>query len=282
MLVIPALAFAQADSTSLPTSSKFTNKQKIFIGALAAQQVASFYVQYNWWWKNDYHSFNVEPDGFVNNYSLGVDKIGHFYTSYVYFHLLNETMRWADFSTKSRLITSTTVPLMWAISIEIGDGFSGYGYSWEDLGANTLGIAYGLLQEKVPYMRNFKFKFSYYPSQYYIDDHFKNWVLTDDYHSEFFWLSFDIHNLLPKPAKRYWPAFLNMAIGYGIDKNTPRYATPTRREFGISFDWNISSIKTKKKGAYLIKEMADYIHYPAPGVTKVQGEPASFKVILLR
>lgn len=267
------MSHAQLDTT---TKHPFTTKQKIVIGALAVQQAASFYVQYQWWWKNDYHKFNVEPDGYFNNYALGVDKLGHFYTSYVYFHLLNETFRWAEFSDRTRIIASTAIPFVWAVSIEIGDGFSSYGYSWEDLTANSLGIAYGLLQEKVPYMRNFKFKFSYFPSQYYIENNFKGWVLTDDYRSEFYWLSFDVHNLLPKPAKRYWPSFLNIAVGYGIDKNTGRNASPVNREFGISLDWNISSIKTKNKTGYFLKEMVDYIHYPAPGVTKVEGEKAKF------
>jgi hypothetical protein len=264
------------------SSRRLTTRQKIVIGGLAVQQVASFYVQYQWWWKNDYHKFNFEPDGFVNNYSLGVDKLGHFYTSYMYFHSLNEIMKWAKFSQRTRLITSTALPLAWAISIEIGDGFSSYGYSWDDLISNSLGIGLGALQERFPYMKNFKVKFSYYPSQYFVDNHFKGWSLTDDYRSHFYWLAFDVHNLLPKPAKRYWPAFLNIAVGYGVDKNTPRFGDPTNREFGISFDWNLSSIRTRNESVTLVKEIIDYIHFPAPGATKVQGQETNFKPILFR
>jgi hypothetical protein len=280
-LLLLSLSSAAQQDTGYSTTG-FTTKQKVVIGTLAVQQAASFYIQYKWWWKGDYHSFNFEPDGFINNYALGVDKLGHFYTSYVYFHLLSETFRWAHFSDNSRVIVSTALPLAWAISIEIGDGFSSYGYSWEDLTANSLGIAYGLLQDRVPYMRNFKFKFSYYPSQYFVDNHFNSWNLTNDYRSHFYWLSFDVHNLLPQPAKRYWPAFLNIAVGYGIDKRTDRNATPINREFGVSFDWNLSSLKTNNRTVYFAKEMGDYIHFPAPGTTKVQGEKTNYKVILFR
>lgn len=278
-LILCFYLVGSAKSQDNPAQHKTTTKQKLVIGGLAVQQIASFAVQYKWWWKNDYKAFQFENDHFIDNYALGVDKAGHFYTSYLYFHSLNEIMKWADFSPKARRITSVVLPLAWAISIEIGDGFSSYGYSWEDLASNSLGIGYGFLQERFPYMRNFKFKMSYYPSSYFIDSGFKNWSLTEDYRRHCYWLSFDIHNLLPTKAQRFLPNFLNMAIGYGIDPNTPRWGTPNLRDLCIAFDWNLSSIKTKRKGAYALKELADYIHYPAPGIGKVQGEPSRFIIL---
>lgn len=255
---------------------KLTSKQKWVIGGLAVQQVASFGIQYKWWWKDDYHDFAFEQDAFVDNYLLGIDKMGHFFTSYLYFHSLNELMRWADFSPKTRRITSVALPLAWAISIEIGDGFSTYGYSWQDLAANSLGIGFGLLQERFPYMRNFKAKMSYYPNSYYVNNGFNKWSLTSDYRGHCYWLSFDIHNLLPQKAKRYWPPFLNMAVGYGINPKESYNEQPHIRDFCIAFDWNLSSIKTKQKGTYVVKELLDYIHYPAPGIGKAQGQPTRF------
>jgi hypothetical protein len=269
---------------TIPSSPRLTGRQKLIIGGLAVQQVASFYVQYHWWWEKNYHSFRFENDGLLNNYSLAVDKLGHFFTSYLYFHSLNEIMTWGGFSERTRMITATAMPFAWALSIEIGDGFSkDYGFSTADLAANCIGIGYGYLQYKVPYMRNFKFKMSYYPTAYYRDNHYKDWSLTSDYRGHFYWLSFDVHNLLPKRAQRFWPPFLNMAVGYGIDKNTyPPLSQPKDREFGIAFDWNIGSFSTRHKGLYVVKELVDYFHYPAPGVTRVQGQQAEYKLLLLR
>lgn len=265
------------DSTS---QQKLTRRQKMVIGGLAFQQVVSFGVQYKWWWKDDYHSFQFERDGFVDGYWLGVDKAGHFFTSYLYFHSLNELLAWADFSPKTRRITSVALPLAWAISIEIGDGFSSYGYSWEDLASNTMGIGLGLLQERYPYMRNFKVKMSYYPTAHYRNNGFKDWALTADYRGHCYWLSFDVHNLLPHKAQRYWPPFLNMAVGYGIDPKESYEVVPSMRDFCIGFDWNLSSIKTKNKSRYVAKELLDYIHYPAPGIGKAQDQ--STRLIFLR
>jgi hypothetical protein len=267
---------APVKSQETPMHQKLTTKKKLVIGGLAVQQVASFGVQYKWWWKDDYHAFTFENDGFVNNYCLGVDKLGHFFTSYLYFHSLNELLTYADFSPKTRRITSVALPLAWAVSIEIGDGFSSYGYSWADLAANSLGVGFGLLQERYPAMRKVKMKMSYYPTARYTDNGFKDWSLTSDYMGHCYWLSFDVHNLLPQQARRYWPEFLNMAVGYGIDRNTPVEVPPHLRDFCIGFDWNLSCIKTKRKSTHVVKELLDYFHYPAPGIGKVQGEATRF------
>lgn len=272
---------AQAqDSTA---SHKPSTRQKIIVGGLAIQQVVSFNVQYQWWWRGNSHEFRFENDGFVNNYSLGVDKAGHFFTSYLYFHALNEVMRWGEFTPRTRLLTATILPFTWALSIEIGDGFSkDYGFSNTDLLANCFGLGYGFMQEKVPYLRNFKFKMSYYPTSYYIQNHYRGWSLTSDYRGHIYWLSFDVHNLLPKSAKRYWPPFLNIAAGYGIDKNTPQHDTPRNRQFAIGFDWNLSPIRTKNKGVHATKELLNYFHYPAPGISIVQGNAPEYKLFLLK
>jgi hypothetical protein len=281
LLFVLTIQAQQYDSTATPQN--FRLRKGVIIGGLAIQQTVSFYVQYKWWWKNNFHSFRFENDGMVNNYTLAVDKLGHFYTSYLYFHSLNEIMRWGGFSQRSRMITSTVLPAAWALSIEIGDAFSkDYGFSVADLTANYLGLGYGLVQERYPYFRKFNFKMSYYPTTFYSHNNYEGWSLTSDYRGHFYWLSFDVHGLLPKPAQRYWPAFLNIAVGYGIDKNGPRHEQPKYRDWGISFDWNLSAFKTKKKGLHAAKEIINYVHFPAPGAHKVQGQATEYEWILLR
>jgi len=123
---------------------------------------------------------------------------------------------------------------------------------------------------------------SYYPTPFYSHNNYKDWSLTSDYRGHFYWLSFDVHELLPKPAQRYWPSFLNVAVGYGIDKYGPRNEKPHLRDWGISFDWNLSAIKTNKQGLHAIKEIINYVHFPAPGAHKVQGQPTEYEWILIR
>ncbi len=258
-----------------PLKKQLTPKQKYVLGALAAHQLATFYLEYKWWWEGNYHPFVMSSDGGFNNYSLGIDKVGHFYTSYVYFKTLNELMRWGEFKPKTRLWVSTAIPLVWALSIEIGDGFSSYEFSPGDLAANTLGIAYGLAQEKFPYLKNFNFKYSYFPTRYFLDNHFYQWKLTSDYGGHIYWISADINNLLAKPVKRFWPKYLNLAFGYGIAD------WATGRKFCLGLDWNLGAFTTKNKTVQTVKNILDFYHYPAPGIKKTGTESIKFEPILL-
>ncbi|MBC7382610.1 MAG: DUF2279 domain-containing protein [Bacteroidia bacterium] len=285
--------FAQVnDSLALvePIPAELTTKKKLIITGLVLQQAASMYVEYKWWWEGNYHPFVIYSDGWFekNSYSLGVDKAGHFYTSYMYFNVLNELLKWGEFDNRTSLILSTSIPFVWALSIEIGDGFSNYNFSQTDLLANSLGITYGLLQAKIPFLQNFKFKFSYYPSSYYQKNNFKDWSLTADYDGHIYWLSMDVHNILPHTAKKYWLKYLNLSIGYGMegfaktnDEGNFNKINYKERKFCIGLDWNLSAFTAKNKTLKTALNILDYYHFPAPGVRKVGKETFEFKPLLL-
>jgi hypothetical protein len=61
------------------------------------QEELAIVLEYKWWWRNDCHPFEVEDEGFLNDYSLGVDKFGHVYTSYFYFNALHNLMKWGRY-----------------------------------------------------------------------------------------------------------------------------------------------------------------------------------------
>lgn len=276
-------AHAQQQDSVLPNNNKTTKLQKYVLIGLAAHQTANFIIQYNWWWKGQEKKFNVENDHFFDDYSLGTDKFGHFYTSYYYYHAVNELMLLAKYNDKTRAIISTTLPIVWAISIEMGDGFSPFGFSFYDLTSNMLGLSYAILQRKYQYLQNFKIKMGYYPTAGYIDAKFRNWALSDDYSGHIYWLTFDMHNLVPQRAKKYFPPFLNVAVGYGVDNYGihGNLNEPMQRKFCIGFDWNLSSIKSKNKYINTTKNILDYIHLPAPGTKYIEGKPTENKILLL-
>lgn len=263
-----------------------STKQKWIVGGLIAQQAASLYLEYKWWWEDNYHPFVIGNDGGFNNYSLGIDKVGHFYTSYMYSNLLYELMKWGDFEENTCLWVSTSLPFVWALSIEIGDGFSSYEFSSRDLMANSLGIAYGLAQRKIAYLQNFKFKFSYFPGQYYREQNYKGWSLTADYDGHIYWMSTDVHGILPEKAKGFWPKYLNLSVGYGVTNYSESYyyGGPTyelQREFFIGLDYNLGAIGVKNKTSKTLLNMVDYYHFPAPGVKKTGEGNWQFKPLIL-
>ncbi|MFY8021498.1 MAG: DUF2279 domain-containing protein [Bacteroidia bacterium] len=263
-------------------------RKRLIVGGLVMQQTASTILEYHWWWKDDYHRFNFESDGGFNNYSLGVDKIGHLYTSYFYYHAINEVMKYGNCSKKSRRIVSIAMPAIWALSVEIGDGFSSYNFSPEDLLANFIGIGYGVLQDEVPYLNNFKIKFGYFPSNYFRNNQFRNWSLTSDYNGHLYWFTADVHSLLNKPYKKYWPKGLNLGFAYGVDGFTEvdqlGYWVANRqiqRKFVIGLDWNLGAIQTKKQSVKTVLNIADYIHLPAPGIRRINPNKTNAEFLLL-
>jgi hypothetical protein len=262
-------------------------RKRLIVGGLLMQQTASSILEYHWWWKDDYHDFQIYSDGGFNNYSLGIDKLGHFYTSYFYYHTLNEVMKYGGFSKKTRRFVSIGMPLIWALSVEIGDGYSSYNFSPEDLLANTIGIGFGVLQDEYPYLKKIKFKFSYFPSSFYRDRNYKNWALTSDYDGHLYWFTADVHNLLPQTKKKYWPKGMNIGFAYGVDGFSEvdqlRLATTrqVQRKFVIGIDWNLGAISTKKQSTRTILNIADYLHLPAPGIQKINPDKTSLKLLLL-
>ncbi|MFA6457592.1 MAG: DUF2279 domain-containing protein, partial [Bacteroidota bacterium] len=144
LLAFLQFAVANPESDSLIFGIE---KKTVAVYSMAVYTIASFHVEYQWWWKGNYHHFKQENDGFWNNYSLGVDKIGHFYTSFLYFNITYEFLRWATFDESSALCYAVLIPAFNALSIEIGDGFSTYAFSNADFFANSLGIGFGVLQK---------------------------------------------------------------------------------------------------------------------------------------
>lgn len=278
LLLTFSLFGQQADSTS---EKKLLNRKRFFVTCITLQQIASLYIEYKWWWEGNAEKFIWLNDGGFYNYSYGMDKLGHAYSSYLYFNVLNESMKWAGYNEKQRLFWSTLLPISWALSIELGDGFHGWGFSVPDLMCNLGGIGYGLLQQKVTYLKNINLKYSYFPSTNYKEIYGNKWDITEDYDGHVFWLSFDLHHMLPQKNGRGWPAWLNIATGYSVANYQSKAGEPLQREFLISFDINLNGIKSKSQTLNTAKAILNFFHLPCPGVKFSAGDNVQFKPLLL-
>lgn len=269
MLLLFTGAIAQTDSTR----KTFFTKKNLVIAGLIVQQASSSLVEYKWWWGDSSNAFHFLNDGFWHNYSYGMDKIGHAYISYLCFNAINEAMLWASFTNKQRLITSVALPAFWAISIEIGDAFAPYGFSWGDLAANFSGITYGYLQQKYPSLKNVMFKMSYYPAT-------RNFNFSANYDAHIYWLSFNMHNILPGVVGRKWPELINLAAGYSIHGYNG--GAGLNRELMVGIDINLAAIPAKNSGARAIRNLVNLIHLPSPGIIYSDDHTPQYKPLLLR
>ena len=220
------------------------------------------------WWVNDYRPFHYYQAPWVEG--LGVDKIGHLYTSYAMFRSLHDVLLWGDHGREPAFWWAAGVSAFHGLAVEIGDGFSEYGFDYHDLAFNYMGLAYAIAQARIPVLENFDLKWSlYYP----LNRHAFKVNGLYDYH--IYWVSARVENLLPAAARPYWPDFLQIAFGLGADDNV------TRRTYCLSFDFDLEKVPLEGREADLFKKLLNLIHLPAPGVKFSKGHPPEFQLLLL-
>jgi hypothetical protein len=101
--------------------------------------------------------------------------------------------------------------------VEIEDGFAtDWGFSPGDQLMNVAGALYPVAQYYWKPLRSFNVKWSYFPSDN-LTSGTKNGAFLDDYDGQTTWLSINIHDLMPKKAQAFWPDYLNIAAGYGVN-----------------------------------------------------------------
>jgi hypothetical protein len=254
----------------LTTSDHALSPRKVIAtGLVGGILVGSLVSSYFDWWKDSAEPFHLVDDGLFNNYSLGIDKLGHSYTSYFYFHSFRNVMLWGGYDEGTAFWWAVGTTAFFAVSIEIGDGLSPYGFSLYDLAFNLGGLGFGMAQVAVPFLANFKLKWSYVPADgYRWPPHF-----TDHYDAHTYWLAVNVHNLLPHDWRDYWPEFIQLAVGYGVDDHQ------SKREAVIGLDLNLGAFQVGDPDLKLVQQTLDLFHYPAPAVKFTQGKAPKFKLL---
>jgi Predicted periplasmic lipoprotein (DUF2279) len=225
--------------------------------------------QRNAWWKNERTSFHFQNDW---AYALWIDKVGHFYAAGLLSHLFASGFEAANFQSDQCAIYGSLSSFLFQMYVEIEDGFGAdWGFSPGDATADFLGSAYSLAQYYHPFLKNFQFKFSYYPSLKMREGlHPGNGI--DDYEGQKYWMSVRIKNLLPESIARYWPSFLNLALGMSV-KNLG--SLNAYREYYLAFDLDAEAIPLYGKWWEFFKNGFNYLHIPLPGI-RISPNFASF------
>jgi hypothetical protein len=245
-----------------PEGNGWSTRKVIATGMVGGMLVGSLVSSYFDWWKDSSEPFHFVDDGFFKNYSLGIDKVGHAYTSYFYFHTFRNMMMWGGYDSTTACWWAAGMSAFFALSIELGDGLSPYGFSVYDLAFNLGGLGYGIAQVNLPFLRNFSLKWSYVPAEgYRWPPHF-----TDHYDAHTYWMAVNVHNLLPESMRDYWPECIQLAVGYGVDDHQ------TRREGIIGLDFNLGAFHVQNPELRLLQDTGNLIHLPAPGVKFTEGK----------
>jgi hypothetical protein len=247
-----------------------TGASALYIGSMA-------YLQYVWYKDHERVPFEFYND--LGGYNQ-IDKFGHIYGSYLESYIGFHSLLWAGVSRKKAVIYGGSLGFIMQLPIEIWDGmYEGWGFSWSDVGANTLGSLLFIGQELAFHDQIVKYKFTFSRSPYapqangYLGDGFNE--LFYDYNGHTYWLSTGINRLIKNDIIPDW---VNLAVGYsaggmfGEFKNEIQYrgvaipATERYRQFLFSFDIDFCKIPTRNKYLKRLFNSMFMIKVPFPAI----------------
>lgn len=269
---------------SLPNvTTKIKPIPAIIIGGVyAGIFLVQHYGQMNTIWK-DQGPFKFQEDG---RYALYADKIGHFFGAYLSSYVISESLILAGFSWESSTIWGGCMGFLYEAYVEVLDGFGiNWGFCWSDFAADVAGSAFFVAQYYIPYLQYITPKFIYYPAPWFGEKHrVPSEMFIDDYSSHTLFFSLNIHNLLPKSMKDYWPEWLELSFGYAArnlcDPLHPNDYTcdPTRSQqiysdvwgnpkFIVALDYNlVKLIPDSVPFLNWLRQSLNYFKLPSPAI----------------
>ena len=268
------------------------NKKRVAIvsSSLCAALGGSYYYIQNSWWADKQTSFHFD-DGADLTYALNVDKVGHFMGGLEAADIFSSSMKWAGMNEKKALWYGGLFGSGLQLAIEMKDAYAPYwGFSKWDLALGSTGAFWPVAQYYNDDLKAIKFKFSYYKrSNIYWDldaqrgKQTNKYAWQDDYPNQTYWVTFDVNHFT---ESCYWPDWLNVAIGFGIDdsqylpgwneeiqfldSSIPNAGTKTggKNEWYVAFDYDIPKMLKKwdSPTGKKVKHWLNYIHFPAPTI----------------
>jgi uncharacterized protein YfiM (DUF2279 family) len=228
-------------------------------------------------WYNDYPRSKFHTIDDANEWKQ-MDKIGHVFSTYQLSKAGADLLNWSGVSKNNQLIYGSTLGLVFLTTVEVFDGFSSeWGFSWSDFGANAIGTTLYFGQELLWDEQRFVIKYSFHRTNFAPQrpNTLGNGLLEEalkDYNGQTYWLSFNLRSFF-KDTKI--PEWLNLAFGYGVEgmlssrgesvdnlfTNQNQY-----RQFYLSFDVDLTRIKTESHVLKTIFSVLNVIKIPLPTV----------------
>ncbi len=225
--------------------------------------VAGHLLQTDIWWKGEKSAFHFNwSDDW--RYALGADKLGHAFFPYMAAGVYDDVFRWCGVDSTTSIWTAGGLALGYQTWVEIRDGFSAeWGFSWGDETADILGAGLQVAAHRWPALDAIRLKASYWPSERFRAG--SNRVIIDDYESSYYWVSVDVHSLLPPKAAPYWPAWLDLAIGHSV-RGLDDQGGGEHRLY-IALDLDVRGLPIHGWLWRLLTTPFEYYHLPAPTIS---------------
>ncbi len=249
---------------TLRDSSRVDPGRLACVGTLTLATVVGVHLyQQHAWWQGPRAPFRFENDW---DYALNIDKLGHAYGAYLLSHLFGYALQWSGVRRAPSILYGSLLGLGYQLYVEVEDGFhKEYGFSPGDAIADVSGAMVPLLQETFPVLKSFALKWSYFPSQEYLDalKQQQSRVFIDDYEGQIYWIAWTPRGAIDGQKIPWCPDWLGVSVGLGarrLDDPVLRH-----RLVAVSFDVNLSRIHTGIGFLDGLLVALNHIHVPSPG-----------------
>lgn len=284
---------SSASNTNLKNELKLSNKIKLngsapqkqkykinyfkFAGITGVTAGAFWWLhnyQKNAWWSGQRGKFHFQNDW---EYAMSADKFGHFFDGALIQSIYRGALEWAGFSPELAVWIGAGFSIAYMTDIEIEDGFAtDWGFSPGDQIANVTGALYPVAQYYWKPLQSINVKWSYYPSPA-LTEGAKNGAFLDDYNGQTTWLSINIHDLLLKKGQTFWPDYLNIAVGYGVNNYTDLENRYADYYVGLDLDWR-KIIPGKSKFMLWFKDVINHFRFIPLPVLKINKDGIKYSV----
>ncbi len=236
------------------------------LGATVGVFTVAHLQQYSSWWKGELTKFHFKDDF---NQVLVADKLGHAYFSFLISDLLGKSLQWAGVEKRSAFIWSGIGSLLFQTYVEVEDGFRpSLGFSISDEVSNIIGAFLPYVREKFDVLKVVNFKISMFPSEKFKSGAHR--FIVDDYESLYFWLGFDVSEILGVKFLKFWAFDLfDLAVGYGV--KGINWKGEGKREIFLSIDYDFTKIPINVWVLKQIFNVLNYYHLPAPTLRVTPG-----------
>lgn len=276
----------QLNAQFLAPSDSLNKKRIIGVSTAGAAAWAGsitglYFVWYKDFPKSGFHTFDDSREW------QQMDKMGHLYASLHFGRFAGDLYEWSGLDHKKASLIGAGFSIGYMTTFELLDATNEqWGFSWSDVGFNTLGTFTYWSQEYFWDKQYVQFKFSSHQTdlaQYrpeLLGNSFASRLLKD-YNGQTYWMSFNPVYWFKEESKI--PEWINLSFGYSInnqlignggtyvDVATNQSFTPYRQYF-LSFDVNFEAIKTDRRWLKIIFRGLNFFKVPFPALELSQGK----------
>jgi hypothetical protein len=210
--------------------------------------------------KDSFHSANERWFQRDTKYG-GADKLGHFWTSYGLSHLYSYIYRKWGYTEKEANLYGALSGLGVQTFMEVADGFSSQGFSYEDLIMNVAGAGVAYVWGKFPYLaKKIDFRIEYTP-EFNSDD----FGFSTNYERQRFLIAIKADGF--DFIKNRWLKYLELHAGYyarGYEDYREYGSDDRRRYLYIGIGFNVSKLVQK----FVNTRVLDYFQIPYTSARK--------------